>query len=178
MLCDTVCTSFDLEFSLTIRQQCYTRDIYSEIQQESLRDKIAVEGIFLFLNCLHLVVIFYKPIFPAACSRTVTRSTCVCKLLASVAISFRSCVLISVCHVYIHFLHILTFPCLLFCFIVYVLEILEGAFLWTGSIYVLCAYTTLYFNTFFQVGVSDGMVLLRPVNKSVATVLQDYVMSL
>lgn len=44
----TACTSFDLEFSLTIRQQRYVRDIYNEIQQESLRDKIAIESIFYF----------------------------------------------------------------------------------------------------------------------------------
>lgn len=43
-----------------------------------------------------------------------------------------------------------------------------------------CAYTTLYayFSIFFQVHVSDGMVLLRPVSKSVATIFQDFVTSL
>lgn len=79
------------------------------------------------------------------------------------------------------FLHILTFPCLLFCFIVYFLEILGGHFTRTENTYSLCLHLSVNdarFNTFFQVCVSDGMVLLRPGNKCVATVFQDYVVSL
>lgn len=47
MLCYAECISFDLEFSLTVRQQCYISIIF-EIQQESLRDKIAIERSFDF----------------------------------------------------------------------------------------------------------------------------------
>lgn len=78
-----------------------------------------------------------------------TRSTRVCKMLTCVAISFRSCVLMSVFHVCIDFLHILTFPCLLFCFVVYFLEILEGAFLWTGSRCSLCLYHSICMFQYF-----------------------------
>lgn len=76
----------------------------------------------------------------------------------------------------IDFLHILTFPCLLFCFIVYFLEILGGDFTRTGNICSLCLYLSVndaHFSIFFQLCVSDGMVLLRPGNKCIATVFQD-----
>lgn len=109
------------------------------------------------------------------------RSTCGCKVLAPLGISFRRFVLISTFCVCIDFLHILTFPCLLFCFIVYFLEILGGEFTRTGNICSLCLHLSVNyacFNTFFQVYVSDGMVLLRPRKKCVATAFQDYVVSL
>lgn len=47
VLCHTECIFFDLEFSLRVRQQRYV-SITLEMQQESLRDKIAIESSFDF----------------------------------------------------------------------------------------------------------------------------------
>lgn len=132
-----------------------------------ISETVAVSGHFLLTYC------------SAAFDRTVPRSTCGCKMLATVGMSFRSLVLIYLSCVCICFLCILTFLCLLLTFIVYFLEILGGDFTRTGNPCSLCLHLSviIVFQN-FHVCVSGGMVLLRPGHKCVAPVFQDYVVSL
>lgn len=88
---------------------------------------------FWFPKHLQSVVIFYKPIIQqlsvAECPEL--RVGVRCWLLRACPLeACSSCLPFMWC---IDLLHILTFPCLLFCFIVYFLEILEGDFAGTGN---------------------------------------------